>query len=233
MIKINLLPDEYKVEDHTSTTRILSIFASIVISLISCGYFLFVHFHELPNMKTKLNNANIKRNNLRKAEVTHAKLTKLLSSFKSRMQAIEMVKALRVPFSQKLYQFCATFQGHPVWIDDLQIKSAKAQRTNTRRRRGIRRAAAPKINKPTFEWSAKSSCASDTLQEATKFYLALTSDEEFFKDFKNSRIPQYTKKEIKEDNYRQKISWQFDLSMVMQMHTPAKKKDPKTKRRGR
>ena len=57
MMTINLLPDDYKVEESTSPVKLLSIGASALISLAALVFFCVVHFYELPNTEDMLSQA--------------------------------------------------------------------------------------------------------------------------------------------------------------------------------
>ena len=221
MITINLLPPELRVHHTKSSKQLLVILASVFIGLIPFIYLLYIHFYVLVNTELKLQEAKNERESLRGAEAENAKLQKLIASFKVRDQAIDSVKALRVSFSKKLYEFSNLLTKsnppHPIWVTNLNITPKKVAKATPQR--GAATAAISQSNlSPTFEWRSSCTCASDYLDKPNAFYSALKSDKDFYKDILEIEVFRYTRSSIG-GNYRQKISWNFDLKMLMQIDT--------------
>jgi hypothetical protein len=214
MITINLLPPEFRVEEHASPTRMLVIAASILLGLIGCGFYLFVHFYQLENVIQALEKDKKRRESLRTDEQTFATLTSLKASFETRDKTVEAVRALRVPLSQKIHEFAElVHQGnHPVWLGNLSIAPKRATGADQQKRG----AAQTTAGTPTYEWTGGATCASDSLKAAIKFYNAIKEDKKFYQDFLDTEVPRYTQQKITGD-YVQKISWKFNLKMAMKM----------------
>ena len=215
MITINLLPEDLRSERTHSSKQLYAIVASALISLLSFGFYLFVHFYELANAKQALEDAKSKRESLRKAEAEHAQLQKLIVSFKGRDQAVDAVKALRVSFSKKLHEFSNMLakENHPIWITNLSILPIKL--APQKGQKATQSVGQTNVS-PQFEWKSNCLCASDSLVSATNFYRAIKSDKEFSKDLVQIEVPGYTKGIIS-GKYQQTISWQFNVKMVMQI----------------
>ena len=218
MIKINLLPEEYIVEDRTSPTRILVISASVLMGVVSFIFFLVVHFHILETASEQLKKAKTIRAGLKKFETQNQTLHRLIRSFETRDEAVEMVKAMRISFSQKLYQFSELLhQGiHPVWLNNLSIDAGKLKT------QGRKKKKKKTVSIPVFNWKASCICASESLKSATGFYKALKKDKPFFKDFIQTTVPVYAQKILGQE-YQQKYGWAFNLAMTMQVRPPEKK----------
>ena len=220
MITINLLPAEYRVPDTTSPTRILVIAASVLIGIISCAFYLFVHLHELENAKKELADKEAEARREMVHRKTNQNLQQVIQGFEARDKAVDSAQALRVPFSKKLYEFAELMANgsHPVWLNNLNIVGVQQQGQS---RRGRKPAPA---GLPTFAWRGSSICAAETMNKANTFYRAILQDKAFYQDFVESEVPRYTRSEISGE-YVQKISWNFNLNMKMQMQPP---EDPET-----
>lgn len=207
MITINLLPEEMRaVGPGPASTQLLVFGISASIGLVSLFFFLFMHFYVLASHEERLASLKSEREALRKYEKEHVELGTTIEFFKKHKDAVELCTSLRIPFSRKIHELSSLviFQNPTSWLNNLTIGAS-------------RQAAAGKKGgavEPRFTWKSQVTTAANELHVATKFHRTIQKSD-FFKDFLQLNIPRYT--QVNNAGYQQKISWNYELDMLMQM----------------
>jgi len=131
MITINLLPEELRIVEKASPTKMIVILSSIAFILLSISFFIAIHVY-LENTDEELRKITESRESLKKFEQKHDKLDGLLKGFQLRNNAVETVKAKRVLFSKKLYEFAEILYNnrHPIWLNNLVINPVAVNKPN-------------------------------------------------------------------------------------------------------
>ncbi|NUM36827.1 MAG: hypothetical protein HUU50_19970 [Candidatus Brocadiae bacterium] len=211
MITINLLPEELRVVEKASSTKMIVVLSTLGIIFVSIVFFVVMHVY-LDSMETELRKITEARESLKKFEERHDKLEGLLKGFQSRNDAVEMVKAKRVLFSKKIFEFAEILYNnrHPIWLNNLVINPIAVRKPGVLAQ---------------YEWKFTCVCVSPTVKQATAFYNDLRKDENFAKDFSHFEVPRFDMIEIG-GQYQQKFGWSFSMKLVMDIEAP---KNPKNK----
>src|SRR5581483_6127413 len=122
MIEINLLPQEYRVQERTP----LGLFLTIVVGICTVGAIGIYWINLKKELAQKeLDNTRLKQEkevtDKRKAEVVA--LEKEIETAKKRQETIIEISQSKIIWSQKLLQFGKIMQEYPdFWIDRLQLQ---------------------------------------------------------------------------------------------------------------
>lgn len=210
MITINLLPEELRVVEQTSPVRYMSIVVALVLIVIPILVFIGMHVY-LDDKASKLKSVTDERDALKKFEEKHNKLNELLNNFKTRDEAVEMVKAKRVLFSKKLFEFAEILYNnrHPIWLTNLSIVPSAGGPG--------RKPLTPGIL-AQYEWKFNCVLISPTVTKGTAFYNDLRKDENFAKDFSYFEVPRFEMSESGAQD--KKIAWTFSTKLIMDIQSP-------------
>ncbi len=205
MITINLLPEELRIVEKASPTRMIVVLSSLAIILVSIVFFVAIHVY-LDNIEIELRKVTETRESLKKFEEKHDKLEGLLKGFQARNDAVEIVKAKRVLFSKKIYEFAEILYNnrHPIWLNTLVINPLSTKKANVLAQ---------------YEWKFTCVCVSPTVKQATAFYNDLRKDENFAKDFSHFEVPRFDMVELG-SQYTQKYGWSFSMKLIMDIEAP-------------
>ena len=143
MIKINLLPPEYRPRTGTPVARFAAIVVGVVLVASASGAYAYTHFIELARV-TQLRDARTEE--VRGKEIQRDRslaLQREIDIYEKRRTAIQTINRSRTLWSRKLDQFfdIVTSQtsqdSYPVWLDTLevpqQVSSSRGRRPNRRR----------------------------------------------------------------------------------------------------
>ena len=214
MIKINLLPDIYIVEERTSPTKLLVIASSILLILCSFIFFSIIRFHMLESEQQKLIQVQNAIKNLAKSVKQHDNIAGLIKKFEVRDKAVEEVKHRRAKFSKKLSQFAAIIynNNHPVWLNNLSITTVRMKKKKKKGKTDVL---------ALYRWSFSCICISETLHKATAFYEDIKNNASFAKDFVQIEVPMFDLTSVG-DEYKKKDGWKFNINMLMNIKKPKK-----------
>ncbi len=227
MITINLLPKDMQVEEHSSPTNLIVRVASLLVAFVALVIFVVFRFIILDKAKDIYTEAENQRNELKKYEQENKDLTTIIERFKKRDNTVETVRNLRVPFSQKLWQFSDVLyrKNYPIWITNLIISPDKKSAAPVKGKA----AATQEKTLATFKWTMDCVCASPKLEPTTNFYDEIKNDRKFFRDFGGiTLINSFTKMEFGKE-YQPSFGWNFALNLRMEVKPPEKPKDPSFK----
>ena len=218
MIQINLLPPEIRREPPTSIRRYAVVAVSFIVALLSCIWYLNVHYVKLAEAQTQYDQTVSKRQKLQSQgiEKDHREIRKLVKDASAREESVEKIRYMRSDLSRKLYEFAQLLSNHPVWVDGLSIT-----RANQDARSKAAAKSKTKYPVPVYKWSTQATCVGKELQTPITFFKEMEKDK-FFKDFLSYVAPNFTKTEFPKE-YRERIGYNFLLEMEMQIQWPEKK----------
>jgi Tfp pilus assembly protein PilN len=199
MIKVNLLPPEYRKIERTPILRFVTILCGVVLSASAIGAFLYVHFGELVTVTSEAEKLEANYNQIdRKAKESQA-LAREAAEYKKRRDTINQVGRNRLLWSKKLDELCDVIQNkgdtkrYLVWLDS------------------IRTLGASKGSPGGLYIKGKS--GGSELHKLSDFHLSIKKSE-FFKDFKTIDNPDGVVVNLGDDRVP-KTAWQFDFNMTL------------------
>jgi hypothetical protein len=106
MIKVNLLPPEYRVKERTPLPMMLGILAGVIVTSLVVVAFLYLRLVELPNIKRELNAKNqSKKLHMEKAKKAD-ELQLELSNLEVLNKAVANLKGKRYPWTKAVDDLC-------------------------------------------------------------------------------------------------------------------------------
>lgn len=128
MIKVNLLPPEYRKVDGTPIGRLVATIAAVTLVTASGGYWGYSHFQLLAQVRDERIEQEVQLATV-KAQAERSKA--LLAEFKEyerRRTTIEQIGASRILWSKKLDEFADIIQNkgdqkrHLVWLNNVRTQ---------------------------------------------------------------------------------------------------------------
>ncbi len=208
MIRVNLLPEEYRKADATPIGRFLMIIAVAVIvtgGLVTYG---FVHYSKLKGIIDVRVEAEAEFKNKKAHADVSKSLQAEIASYEARRKAIQQIASRRLLHSRKLDEFLDVIHNrgdrtaYYVWLSGLRVSPPRV----TRRGKSTSGGA--------FQFNGfAAATASVGLSRVTKFREALRKDE-FFEDFAGISMPTY--KAVKwDDGLEPAAAGRFAFSMTL------------------
>jgi cell division protein FtsB len=201
MIKINLLPPEYRPRSGTPVARFVAIVVGIVMVLSAGGAFAYTHFIELAKVH------ELKQSRVEEVSSTEMqrdrslRLKQEIDMYEQRRTAIQTINRSRTLWSRKLDQFfdIVTAQNadesYSLWLDSVDVPAKVASLKRRRPTRGKTKSTEPAAQ---FKVEGFMAMTSDAEAPAllSSFHKALTGDPEntgrptdFFADFMSINNP--------------------------------------------
>ena len=182
MIKVNLLPPEYRKAESTPVGRFLAIVSGAVLvtsALVAYGY---VHYSQLKGIREVRASVEAQYTNKAAQAKTAAALQTEIAAYQSRRKAIQKVARARIMRSRKLDEFLDVIHNDNdrtdfyVWLRKLSVKPGRVAR------RG----------KPTSggSWTFSGFAESTEFSRVTNLRDAIRKDT-FFDDFQNISLPNF------------------------------------------
>lgn len=171
MIKVNLLPPEYRKVDGTPVARFVALIAGVFLTASAMSVWGYVHFGMLQEVRDRRTALEDELTGLKKLADRSKALLEEFQEYQRRRETIEDIDKGRVLWSRKLDQLADLIHNkgqdtrHQVWLSDI--------RTQTSRGKG----SAGKLT--ISGWSG-----GEELARLSDFNRDLRQDEEFFADFK-------------------------------------------------
>ncbi len=199
MIKVNLLPPEYRKVERTPILRFVVILCGVVLSASAIGAFLYVHFGVL--VKTVSDREKLEETYLvKKVGADRSRLLEREArEYKKRRATIEKIGRTRMLWSRKLDQLCDVINNggdikrHEVWLS--QIKTLPPQ------------------GKSPGGLYIKGLSGGSEIHRLSDFHLDLKNSE-FFKDFASIDNPEGKVEHFSDDRVPN-TAWAFDFSMLL------------------
>jgi hypothetical protein len=125
MIKVNLLPAEYRKVERTPILRFVTIVCGVVLSASAIGAFLFVHFGQLVTVVSEREKLR-ETYHTKKVEADKSReLLREADEYKKRRKTLEQIGESRLVWSRKVDELCDIIHNkgdtkrHLVWLNSL------------------------------------------------------------------------------------------------------------------
>jgi hypothetical protein len=198
MIKVNLLPPEYRKVDGTPIGRLVATIGAVTLVTASGGYWAYSHFQVLAQVRDERLEQEVQLATV-KAQAERSKA--LLAEFKEyerRRTTIEQIGASRILWSKKLDEFADIIQNkgdtkrHLVWL-------------NTIRTQGGAAGAGPSL--AFHGWSG-----GDMSRKLSDFNSDIKNAEEFFADCTHVSPPEGGRVSFNDSNVPDQ-AWEFSWTI--------------------
>ncbi len=215
MIRINLLPQDYRRKESTPIAVLLPMLLCIVLTVgAGCGWG-WLHFAELERVKSQANDLEQTLQS-KTRQVTYAQaLRSEQDDFETRKQTIQEIASSRVLWAKKLDQFLnvATSdddgQQYLIWLQHLEVK--QPAQANAKGKAAVGE---------TMSIKGRCFAEKNPLQHYNNFHAAVRNSE-FFSDFVSLDDPAGKSLEF-DDGLKQSSAWDVSLTMNMKPHEPPK-----------
>ncbi len=134
MIRINLLPEEYRKAERTSPKVFAAMLASVVMVCCSVGWFGYVYVGELGRLEMKVLQDQETLTTLTPQVAYHDALTRETNDFQARFQTIEQISKSRALWTPVMDQLIDTIDNvqdpdrHVAWFSSMQVRDGKGTR---------------------------------------------------------------------------------------------------------
>jgi len=206
MIKVNLLPAEYRKVERTPILRFVTIVCGVVLSASAIGAFLYVHFGMLVKVVSERDQLQ-STYDTKKVEADKSQaLAREAQEYKKRRETIEGIGEDRLLWSKKVDEMCDVIHNkgdtkrHLVWLTSMRsLAPAKAKR-------GQKASALSPGGLYIKGFSGGSE-----LHRTSDFHLDIKNSE-FFEDFESIDNPEGELVEFRDDRIP-KSAWTLDYNM--------------------
>ena len=207
MIKVNLLPAEYRKVERTPILRFVTIVCGVVLSASAICAFLYVHFGQLVTVvsdRVKLEETY----HTKKVEADKSKaLAQEAQEYKKRRETIESIGQSRLLWSRKVDEICDIIHNkgdterHLVWLSDMRTLAPEIVRRNSKNKGPV---------SPGGVYIKGFSGGSE-IHRLSDFHLD-TKNSDFFADFSSIDNPEGELVEFS-DELIPRSAWTFDYNL--------------------
>lgn len=205
MIKVNLLPAEYRKVERTPILRFVTIVCGVVLSASAIGAFLFVHFGQLVTVVSEREKLE-ETYHTKKVEADKSKeLLREADEYKKRRKTIEQIGESRLVWSRKADELCDIIHNkgdtkrHLVWLNNLRTLAPE------RARKGKKGTGSPGgLHIRGFSGGSE-------IHRLSDFHLDVKNSE-FFDDFLSIDNPEGQKVDFRDERIP-KSAWTLDYTM--------------------
>lgn len=197
MIKVNLLPPEYRKVDGTPVARLVAILVGVFVVTASMGGWSWYHFGVLNQVRHEREQLDEKLVQVTRLADRSKALQREYKEYLKRRQTIEQIGAQRVLWSKKLDQLADLIHNkgdssrHLIWLKSLSAESGKRGR----------------LAMSGFSGGKDYARVGDFNQD-------LRDDEEFFQDFASIDPPTGSRVQFPGEK-RPSEGWEFPLSLSL------------------
>lgn len=211
MIKVNLLPHEYRKVERTPILRFVTIVCGVILSASAIGAFLYVHFGML--VETQLERQQLEdAYHTKKKEADRSKeLLREAQEYQKRRDTIEKIGTERIVWSRKIDELCDIVHNkgdtkrHVVWLNT--IRTVGAQRAP--------RGSKKKQVSPGGLYFKGFSGGSE-VHRLSDFHLDVKNSD-FYEDFTSIDNPEGDVVYFNDDRVP-KSAWQFDFNLFLKAY---------------
>jgi Tfp pilus assembly protein PilN len=199
MIKVNLLPPEYRKIERTPVLRFATILCGVVLSASAIGAFLYVHFGMLVNVISEREKLSETADVLKRDVKRSLALDQEAKEYKKRRETIEEIGQNRMLWSRKIDEICDIIQNkgdtkrHLVWLSQIRTTAGKGKSPGGLYIKGL--------------------SGGTEIHRLSDFHLDLKSSD-FFEDFQMIDNPEGDVVNLNDDRVP-KTAWNFDFNMEL------------------
>lgn len=134
MIRINLLPEDYRRAERTSPKVFATVLASVIAVCCSLGWFGYVYFGELGRLEVQHQSVAEKLTSLNEQVVYFDRLSKEKADFAQREKTIRGISKSRVLYTKVLDQLIDTVNNdgdterHMGWFRSMTVKDGRSNK---------------------------------------------------------------------------------------------------------
>ena len=208
MIKVNLLPAEYRKVERTPVLRFLTIICGVVLSASAIGAFLYVHFGTLVEVVSEGEKVQETLDTMQVLADRSKALEREFTEYKQRRMQIEEIGLSRRLWSRKVDELCDIIhnkgdrQRHLVWLSSLRTLGGTKESAG-----GI---------------YIKGFSGGSEIHRLSDFHLDLKNSE-FFADFMGIDNPEGSVVKFGDDKLPD-TAWDFDFNLRLKPTGKAKKR---------
>jgi len=186
MIRVNLLPAEYRRRDRTPL-RVFGALIAAVMAVCACGfYYADTYFGELGGVEARLSEVKAELSGLLLQVKHHDSLVREKDDYSARATTIHEISKSRISWTKKVDELIditnagepreETGDGYLVWFGNLDIAQNVLENGAKKKKKG---------NEPETagRFSLQGMCATEHASSIVAFLNDLKSNEEFFRDF--------------------------------------------------
>lgn len=225
MIKVNLLPAEYRKKDRTPL-RVFGALIGGVLAICATGYYYVeLRFGQLSAVETEVAGVQNELSGLEPQVRHHDSLVKEKADYMTREQTIHQIQASRISWTRNVDRLIDLVnsgesrdedaRGYLVWLSQLSISQNLMAGSGGR---GRNQAAANGGGVTTNGY-----CAAQHFASVTQFFDDLKGDEEFFTDFATLNDPKGSVTETNENLEPSRV-WTFPIELKVNAPTSRAKK---------
>lgn len=211
MIKVNLLPPEYRKVDGTPVARFIALLLGVFMTASALSGWAYVHFGMLSEVRGQREQLEQDRLQLRALADRSEALAKEFTEYQKRRDTIEAIGASRVLWSKKLDELGDVINAngdakrHLVWLNSIRTAGG-----------GGRKGSGGKLEIRGVSGGLEMSRLSD-------FHKDLKDDPDFFADFERIDPPAGRRKPFT-DGRIPEFGWEFNFGIELKVNDPKKKK---------
>jgi hypothetical protein len=208
MIKVNLLPAEYRKVERTPILRFVTILCGVILSASAIGAFLFVHFGMLIEQQLEREQREDEYHTKKKEADRSKALLREAQEYQKRRDTIEKIGKERVLWSRKLDELCDIIHNkgdtkrHLVWLNT--VRTLGPQKAG-------RGSKATDLSPGGIYFKGYS--GGSEISRLSDFHLDVKNSE-FFQDFKSIDNPEGDVVSFNDDRVP-KSAWQFDFNLYL------------------
>lgn len=131
MIRINLLPEDYRRAERTSPKLFATVLLSVVCVCCAFGWFALVYFGELGRLEVQHSRVRDELAGMQEQVQYHGALSKEQADFRERAQTIQQISKSRIMWSRVLDEMVdlvninTDADGPRVWLKSLRVTDGK------------------------------------------------------------------------------------------------------------
>ena len=201
MIKVNLLPPEYRKIDGTPVARFVALAAGVFLAASAMSVWGYVHFGMLAEVRERRTALEEELVGLQKLAERSQALLAEYKEYQKRRETIEDIDKSRILWSRKLDQLADLIHNkgdvkrHQVWLSDIRTQAARSKASG-----GLLSISG---------WSG-----GEELARLSDFNKDLRQDAEFFADFKSIDPPRGERVSFGDERVPD-LAWRFTKGLEL------------------
>jgi len=214
MIRINLLPSEYRSRDRMPLAAFAAVLGGVAVVGMTAAYYFYLQFGVLAEVRAERERMEQELASATPKLKHHAALLAEKADYEKREAKIKEIGGSRILWTKKIDQFADIVNAgedtsrYTIWFEDLNLEQALDPKGET-----------------GGKFKSKGLSGSANYANVANFFADLEGTE-FFRDFQTINNPDGKLQEPSKDLLPAQV-WQFQLSMALKPTADSKKKDAK------